>query len=75
MNTKYEQQGASAAAEDVRAGSAGGNLDVEALLQHLGLDSGGEEEAAILRGEVAKYDGEIGVEDARYEAERGYREG
>jgi hypothetical protein len=73
MTTKYEQQGAAAAVEDGRAGSAGADLDVEALLQHLGLDSGGAEEAAILRGEVAGYDGEIGVEDARYEVERGYR--
>jgi hypothetical protein len=71
--TKYRQMGASAAGEDIRAGS-GGNLDVGALLQHLGLDSGGAEEAAILRGEVAGYSGEIGVEDARYAVERGYRE-
>jgi len=45
MTTKYKQMGAEAAAEDGRAGSAGADLDVEALLQHLGLDSGGAEEA------------------------------
>lgn len=73
MTTKYKQMGA-AAAEDVRAGSAGGDLDIEVLMQHLGLNSGGAEEAAILRGEVAGYSGDTGVEDARYAVERGYRE-
>ena len=84
IETRYSARGDSAAREDIRSGNTCPITDIDEgmVLQHLGLDDGGEEARAILRdaaeraergGYAEDGDGRAALALARLAAMRGYR--